>query len=48
MPDESARSVGPWGKFMALFLGVPPIAVLAADDDEDDDEPVAPQRRPPR
>jgi len=29
-----------WGRFVALFLGVPPIAVQAADqDDAADDEP---------
>ena len=31
---ESSHPVGPWGKFVALFLGIPPIAVLADDDDE--------------
>ena len=47
MPEESARPVGPWGKFVALFIGVPPIAVLAADDDEDVDEQALPERRRP-
>ena len=41
MAQETERPVGPWGKFVALFLGVPPIAVLAADEDEDEDEPSA-------
>ena len=49
MPEKSARPVGPWGKFVALAMGIPPVAVLAAaDDDEDVDEDVPPQRRPPR
>lgn len=39
MAEESARPVGPWGKFVALFLGIPPIAVLAADDDDESDDP---------
>jgi len=47
MPEESARPVGPWGKFVALAMGIPPIAVLAADDDEDVDEHDPPQPRPP-
>lgn len=38
MAQETARPVGPWGKFVALFLGVPPIAVLAADEDDDEEE----------
>ena len=46
MPEQSARPVGPWGTFVALFLGVPPIAVLAADEDEDVDEDIPP--KPPR
>lgn len=44
MPEESARPVGPWGKFVALFLGVPPIAVLATDDDDESDNPPRPSR----
>lgn len=44
MMPESSRPVGPWGKFVALFLGVPPIAVLAADDDDEADDSVAPRR----
>ena len=46
MPEESARPVGPRGKFVALAMGVPPIAVLAADNDEDVDEHDPPQRPP--
>ena len=46
MPEESARPVGPWGKLVALLMGVPPVAVLAADDDEDVDENDPPQQRP--
>jgi hypothetical protein len=38
MPDESRRRMGPWGKFVALFLGAPPLAVYAADLDDDDDD----------
>ena len=48
MPEESARPIGPWGKFVALFLGVPPIAVLAADDDGDVDEDTPPEQAAPR
>ena len=45
MPEQSEPRVGPWGKFVALFLGVPPIAVLAADDDDESDDPAAPRPR---
>ncbi|MCR2802105.1 MULTISPECIES: hypothetical protein [unclassified Microbacterium] len=44
MARETARSSGWWGKFVALFLGVPPIAVQAADEDTDDEPgPFAPR-----
>ena len=48
MPDESTRPMGPWGKFVALFLGVPPLAVYAADMDDDEDHESGPaeQRTP--
>jgi len=45
MPEKSARPVGPWGKFFALFLGVPPIAVLATDEDDEAENSAEPPRR---
>lgn len=41
MARETARSSGWWGKFVALIMGVPPIAVWAYEneDDFDEDEP---------
>ena len=39
MARDTARSSGWWGKLVALFVGVPPIAVQAAADDTHDDEP---------
>ncbi len=35
--DTGSKS-GWLGKFVALFVGVPPIAVLAADEDDEDVE----------
>ena len=49
MPDESQQRMGPWGKFVALFLGAPPFAVHATDfaNDDDDKEP-GPAEQPPQ
>jgi len=45
--EKTAGRSGWWGKFVALFLGVPPIAVQAASEVEgDDDEPGPFERRP--
>lgn len=44
--EKTAGRSGWWGKFVALFLGVPPIAVHAASEDERDDEPGPFERRP--
>lgn len=46
MPDESTRPMGPWGKFVALFLGVPPLAVYAAEMDDDEDDESRPTEQP--
>lgn len=37
MTEQAVPKSGWLGRFVALFLGVPPIAVYAADHDEDDE-----------
>ena len=37
MTDRAAPPSGWLGRFVALFLGVPPLAVYAAELDEDDE-----------
>ena len=48
MPEESEQPIGLWGKFVALFLGVPPVAFRGDAYHQDVDQDVPSERQPPR